>query len=73
MVKLETNVNFRQDLLVSYLSQLASLGNREEFDKYYQSIEPYLQEVVNNSNDLELLSKVRDIISYKAKAIEINM
>ena len=73
LVKLEINVNFRKDLIISYLSQLASLGNREEFDKYYQSVEGYLQEVVNNSSDLELLNKVKDIISFKTKTIEMNI
>ncbi|MGN1372024.1 MAG: hypothetical protein ACI4XM_07125 [Candidatus Coprovivens sp.] len=70
---MESNVNFRKDLIVSYLSQLVRLGNREEFDKYYQSVESYLQEVVNNSKDLGLLKKVRDIITFKTKSIDMNL
>lgn len=70
---MEVNVNFRKDLIVSYLSKLASVGNREEFDKFYQSIESYLQEVVNNSKDLELLNKVKDIISFRTKTIGMNI
>lgn len=70
---MENNVNFRKDLIISYLSQLASLGNREEFDKYYQSVESYLQEVINNSRNLELLNKVKDIISFKTKSIGMNI
>lgn len=70
---MENNVNFRNDLIISYLSQLVSLDNREEFDKYYQSVETYLQEVVNNSRDLELLNKVKNIISFKTKSIGMNI
>lgn len=70
---MENNVNFRKDLIINYLSQLASLDNREEFDKYYQSVETYLQEVINNSRNLELLNKVKDIISFKTKSIGMNI
>ena len=70
---MENNFNFRKDLIISYLSQLATFGNREEFDKYYQSVETYLQEVINNSRNLELLNKVKDIISFKTKSIGMNI
>lgn len=70
---MENNVNFRKDLIVSYLDQLVSLGNSEEFEKYYQSVETYLQEVVSCTNDLELLNKVKNIISFKTKTFGMNI
>ena len=73
LVKLENNVNFRKDLIVSYLEQLVSLGNLEEFERYYQSVETYLQEVVSSTKDLELLNKVKNIISFKTKTFGMNI
>ncbi len=70
---MENNVNFRQDLTIAYLSKLVALGNREEFDKFYQSVESYLSEVIKNSRDLELLNKVKDIVSFKTKTIGMNI
>ena len=34
LVKLENNVNFRKDLILSYLSELAILENRDELNKF---------------------------------------
>lgn len=70
---MENNFNFREDLIISYLSQLVSLGNREEFDKFYPSVEGYLQEALNKSEDLEFLNKIRDIISFKSKSVEMKI
>ena len=70
---MENNVNFRKDLIVSYLEQLVSLGNLEEFERYYQSVETYLQEVVSSTKDLELLNKVKNIISFKTKTFGMNI
>jgi hypothetical protein len=70
---LENNVNFREDLIISYLSQLVSLDNRTEFDKFYPSVENYLQEALAKTKDLEVLTKIRDIISFKSKSVEMKI
>lgn len=70
---MENNVNFREDLIIGYLSQLVSLGNREEFDKFYPSVENYLQEALAKAEDLEVLTKIRDIISFKSKSVEMKI
>lgn len=70
---MENNVNFREDLIISYLSQLVSLDNREEFDRFYPSVESYLQEALAKTKDLEVLTKIRDIISFKSKSVEMKI
>lgn len=70
---MENNVNFRKDLIITYLSQLATLGNREEFDKFYPSVEDYLQEAMSKSKDLESLSKIHNILAFKTKSIEMKI
>lgn len=70
---MENNVNFREDLIISYLSQLVSLDNRTEFDKFYPSVENYLQEALAKTKDLEVLTKIRDIISFKSKSVEMKI
>ena len=73
LVKLENNVNFRKDLILSYLSELAILENRDEFDKFYPMVENYIQELAQSSKDLELLNKIKNIISFKTKKLEMNI
>ena len=68
---MENNINFREDLIIGYLSQLVSIGNREEFDRFYPSVEGYLQEALVKSEDLEVLTKIRDIISFESKSIDM--
>lgn len=70
---METNVNFREDLIISYLSQLVSLGNKEEFDRFYPSVENYLQQALAKSKDLESLNKIQSIISFKTKSMEMKI
>jgi hypothetical protein len=73
LVELENNVNFRNDLIISYLIKLVSLDNREEFEKYYQSVEHYIESMVSNCKDIDILNNIRDIITYKTKVIEMNI
>lgn len=73
LVKLENNVNFRKDLILSYLSELAILENRDEFDKFYPMVENYIQELAQSSKDLDLLNKIKNIISFKTKKLEMNI
>lgn len=66
---MENNVFFREDLIVGYLSELVSMGNKEEFDKFYPSVEGYLQELLNKSTDLETLKKIGDIVAFELKSV----
>ncbi len=70
---MENNVNFRKDLILSYLSELAILENRDEFDKFYPMVENYIQELAQSSKDLDLLNKIKNIISFKTKKLEMNI
>ena len=67
------NVNFRKDLILSYLSELATIGNRDEFDKFFPMVEHYIQEVAQSSKDLDVLNKIKNIISFKTKKLEMNI
>ncbi len=66
---MENNVNFDKDLKVAYLSNLADKDCREEFMRFYPSIEGYLEELVNGNSNLETLDRVRNIISYRTKIL----
>ena len=66
---MENNVNFNKDLRFFYLSSLADRNEREEFMRFYHTIESYLEELVHTSNDIQVLSRVQNIISYRTKAL----
>ncbi len=70
---MENNVNFRKDLILSYLNELVTLDNRDEFDKFYPMVESYIQELAQSSKDLDLLNKIKNIISFKTKKLEMNI
>lgn len=70
---MENNVNFNADLTVSYLAQLVDLESRQEFDKFYSSVEDYLVFLVKKSNDLELLNKVNKIFAFRKKCMSIQL
>ena len=73
LIKLENNVNFNRDLRVFYLSSLAEKDYREEFMKFYHSVENYLEELISRSTNLEVLNRVRNIIAYRTKILEKNL
>ena len=70
---MENNVNFRKDLILYYLNELVTLDNRDEFDKFYPMVESYIQELAQSSKDLDLLNKIKNIISFKTKKLEMNI
>ena len=70
---MENNVNFRKDLILSYLNELVTFDNRDEFDKFYPMVESYIQELAQSSKDLDLLNKIKNIISFKTKKLEMNI
>lgn len=71
---MEANVNFSNDLKVSYLSLLAKYDQQEEFAKTYDEASSYLADAVDRTTDVDMLSKLKDIIDYKkAVAIEKGM
>ncbi len=67
---MENNVNFDKDLRVFYLSTLADKDCKDVFMRFYHSVESYLEELVNKSTDLEVLSRVKNVISYRTKIME---
>ena len=67
---MENNVNFDKDLRVFYLSSLADRDCRDVFMRFYQSVEGYLEELVAKSTDLEILNRVKNIISYRTKIMD---
>lgn len=66
---METNVNFRNDLKVDYLFQLACLGNVSEFERFYPSTESYLVSLIKSSQDATLLNKVNEILAFRKKSL----
>lgn len=73
LIKLENNVNFDKDLKLFYLSSLAEKDEKQEFLKFYHSIEGYLEKIISTSTNLELLNRVKNIISYRTKILEKNL
>jgi len=73
LIKLENNVNFDKDLRVFYLSSLAQRDEKQEFMKFYHSVESYLEELVAKCTNLEVLNRVKNIISYRTKILEKNL
>ena len=73
LIKLENNVNFNKDLSVFYLSSLAERDEKQEFMRFYHSVESYLEELISNSTDLDVLNRVKNIISYRTKILEKNL
>lgn len=70
---MENNVNFDKDLRVFYLSSLVERDEKQEFMKFYHSVEGYLEELVASSTNLEVLNRVKNIISYRTKILEKNL
>ena len=46
---------------------------REEFMKFYHSVEDYLEDLIARSTNLDVLNRVRNIISYRTKILEKNL
>lgn len=61
---------FREKLIVSYLSSLAKKEEREQFERFYPSILNFIKETVLNSDDFDLLEKLRDIIVFKERNLK---
>ncbi len=70
---MKTNEHFREDLLLNYLGFLINSDNKEEFMKYYPSIEPYMVGLASNSVNTSVLSKVGEIIAFRQKCVEIEV
>ena len=70
---MENNVNFNRDLRIFYLSSLAERDEKQEFMKFYRSVEGYLEDLISNSTNLEILNRVKNIISYRTKILEKNL
>ncbi len=66
---METNVNFRNDLILEYLVQLAKAEKTSEFEKFYSSLEGYMVSLVDVTKDAALLSKINEILAFRKKCM----
>ena len=67
---MENNVNFDKDLKLFYLSSLAENDCKDVFLRFYHSIENYIEEIVKDCEDLVILNRVKNIISYRTRIME---
>ncbi len=70
---MHNNNEFKQHLLISYLALLADKNYIAEFDRLFPQVEPFLQSLVANSNNKELLDQVKKIASYRNKKMQITV
>lgn len=70
---MENNANFREQLKIAYLCDLAKIENVEEFNKIYPSVVDYMKEVIDKSTDLRLLNRVKAVIAFKSKNLGIKL
>ncbi len=70
---MKNDVNFRENLIIRYLVNLAKVDKREVFDVYYGQVSDFIQNIINNPSSVEQLEDVRRIIEYKQnkKALEM--
>lgn len=70
---MHNNNEFKQHLLISYLALLADKNYIAEFDRLFPQVETFLQSLVANSDNKELLIKVEKIVSFRNKAMQITV
>lgn len=63
-------VEFRNKLLISYLSDVATLDNPTEFQKFFPEIENDLAGTISKSNDLDFLNKIKKVIIYQMNKVK---
>lgn len=63
-------VEFRNKLLISYLSDVAALDNPTEFQKFFPEIESNLAGTISKSNDLDFLNKIKKVIFYQMNKVK---
>lgn len=63
-------VEFRNKLLISYLSDVAALDNPTEFQKFFPEIESNLADTISKSNDLDFLNKIKKVIIYQMNKVK---
>lgn len=68
---MENNVHFKEQLTIAYLCDLAKVGNVDEFNKLYPSVASYIKEVIDKSKDLRLLNRVKTVVAFKSKSLEM--
>ncbi len=71
---MKNDVQFRSKLLVEYLYKLVSLGEREQFDKYFPEAETYMKDrVYDKSCTKEELEKLHSIVDFRQNRKIIEM
>ena len=63
-------VEFRNKLLISYLSDVAALDNPTEFQKFFPEIKSNLAGTISKSNDLDFLNKIKKVIFYQMNKVK---
>lgn len=73
LVKLKNNDTYREDLLISYLDMLAKQDNKDEFLKFYSSIESQIRNIISSSQDINLLSRINSVLAYRKNSVELGV
>ncbi len=66
-------MKFREQLVVSYLVQLARCGVASEFEKFYPLVENYIKTGIEKSEKLSEFLAFKEIVEYKAKLLGMKM
>ena len=67
---MENNVNFDKYLNIYYLASLAKQDCKDEFMRFYQSAEGYLEEIAKETSRVDVLTQIQNIIAYRTKLLE---
>ena len=67
---MEDNSNFSKYLNIFYLYSLVKQDCKEEFMRFYQSVEGYLEEIARETSRVDVLTQIQNIISNSKNNIE---
>lgn len=70
---MKNNDTYREDLLISYLDMLAKQDNKDEFLKFYSSIESQIRNIISSSQDINLLSRINSVLAYRKNSVELGV
>lgn len=67
---MEDNINFSKYLNIFYLASLVKQDCKDEFMKFYQSAEGYLEEIARETSRVDVLTQIQNIIAYRTQLLE---
>ncbi len=67
---MEDNINFSKYLNIFYLDSLVKQDCKEEFMRFYQSVEWYLEEIARETSRVDVLTQIQNIIAYRTQLLE---